>query len=49
MVEVNGLSILEHQLKKELVHKKKLVQYILFSGKKAIILKSFILKLNFLK
>lgn len=46
MVKVNGISILEHQLKKFLVHKKKISTVHFILGYKAKILKSFILKLN---
>ena len=46
MVKVNGISILEHQLKKFLVHKKKISTVHFILGFKAKILKSFILKLN---
>jgi choline kinase len=46
MVVVNGSSILEHQLHKFLIHKKKINKIHFILGYKASILKSFILKLK---
>ena len=46
MVKINGVSILEHQLNKFYIHKKKINKVHFILGYKASILKSYILKLN---